>query len=117
MIRNGKCLVSEGEMICRNIFSQGLGLMFRFKKQNLIMVFNHERKISLHNFFVFFPLEVLVLDTNKKVVEMKKNFRPFTFWNSSKQGKYLIELGRRESWGNVKVGDYLLITIEKKCNY
>lgn len=73
------------------MFSQALGLMFR-KKQNLLMTFPKERKISLHMFFVFFPIDVLILDKNKKIVEIKKNFKPFTFWNSKKNGKYVVEL-------------------------
>ena len=59
------------------------------------MEFPEERIISLHNFFVFYPIDVYVLDKNKKVVEEKKNFKPFTFWKSTKKGKYLIEVGRK----------------------
>ena len=69
------------------------------------MIFPQEMKIALHNFFVFYPIEVLVLDEDKKVIEVKKNFIPFTLWNSQKQGKYLIELGLKESKGKVNVGD------------
>ena len=71
------------------------------------MVFNKERNISLHNFFVFYPINVLVLNENKKVIEIKNNFRPFTFWNSKNKGKYLIELGKDESKNKVKVNDLL----------
>jgi len=76
---------------CTNIFSQALGLMFR-RKQNLVMVFKKEKKVSLHMFFVFFPIDILILDSNKKIVEIKKDFKPFTFWNSKKKGKYVVEL-------------------------
>ena len=71
------------------------------------MVFNKERNISLHNFFVFYPINVLVLNENKKVIEIKNNFGPFTFWNSKNKGKYLIELGKDESKNKVKVNDLL----------
>ncbi len=85
-------IISEKEIVCRNIFSQSLGLMFR-KRQNLVMVFKKERKISLHNFFVFYPIDVLLLNEKKEIVEIKRNFRPFTLWASKEKGKYLLELG------------------------
>jgi uncharacterized protein len=99
-------IISNKESVCNNVFSQTLGLMFS-KRKNLIMVFNKERNISLHNFFVFYPINVLVLNENKKVIEIKNNFRPFTFWNSKNKGKYLIELGKDESKNKVKVNDLL----------
>ncbi|MEW5896989.1 MAG: DUF192 domain-containing protein [Nanoarchaeota archaeon] len=96
-------IISKEEIVCRNIFSQSLGLMFR-KKQNLVMIFDKERKVCLHNFFVFFPTDVFVLDKNKKIVEIKRNFRPFSFWNSSRKGKYVIELGEN-GCDKSKIGD------------
>jgi len=84
-------IITEKVRICRTLFSQMRGLMFR-KKQNLLMIFEQERIISLHNFFVFYPIDVLVLDYNLRVVEIKKNFRPGTFWNAQQKGKYLLEL-------------------------
>jgi len=99
-------VISERETICKNIFSKALGLMFS-KRKNLIMFFNKERRISLHNFFVFYPIYIIILDENKKVVEIKENFKPFTFWNSKNKGKYLIELGKEKSKGKVKVNDLL----------
>jgi hypothetical protein len=92
MIRIDNHIISEKELYCTSLYSQARGLMFR-KKQNLIMEFSSERKISLHNFFVFYPIDVLILDQNKKIVDIKKNFKPFTFWTSSVKGKYVVELG------------------------
>jgi len=78
--------------------------MFR-PRRNLVMVFSQEMAVSLHMFFVFYPIDVLLLDEKFRVVEIKENFRPFTIWNSKKKGKYLIELGLEESKGKVKIGD------------
>ena len=71
------------------------------------MIFQKERTISLHNFFVFYPLEILVLDKNKQIIEINYNFKPFTFWTAKHKGKYLIELGLEESKRKVKVGERL----------
>ncbi|MBU1112060.1 MAG: DUF192 domain-containing protein [archaeon] len=98
--------ISEKEINANTYCNQAWGLMFR-KKQNLVMTFKHPRIISLHNFFVFYPLEIVVLDENKKVVEVKKRFSPFTLWSSARKGKYLLELTLPDSKGKCKVGDRL----------
>ncbi len=92
MIVNSKHeIVSQKEIVCNNFLSQARGLMFR-KKKNLLMVFNNERKVSLHNFFVFYPIQVLVLNKNKVVIDKKDNFKPFTFWKSKQKGQFIVEL-------------------------
>ena len=88
--------ISKKEIICKNIFSQARGLMFR-RKQNLVMIFTPERKISLHNLFVFYPIDVILLNKKMEVVEIKRDFKPFTFWTSKNKAKYVIELGKDNS--------------------
>lgn len=80
----------ESVRYCRGMWSQARGLMFR-AKQNLVMEFPSERRVSLHMFFVFYPIDVLVLDSSKKIVEIKKNLKPWTFWSSNHKGKYVVE--------------------------
>ena len=108
MIQNKtrKSTISSSEIICTTMFSQMRGLMFR-KKQNLFMIFPKERYVHLHNFFVFFPLDILVLDTEMKIVEIKQNFWPFTFWSSTEKGKYLLELAFPAEYN---IGDLLKIS-------
>lgn len=110
MIKNKNKIISKKERYCTTLLSQSLGLMFR-RKQNLVMIFKKEKKARLHNFFVFYPIDVLLLDKNKKIVEIKKNFKPFTIWNSKKKGKYVVELGFSSKY---KVGDRLIIQCHKK---
>ncbi|MBI4983456.1 DUF192 domain-containing protein [Candidatus Woesearchaeota archaeon] len=97
-------LLSRKEKICNSFLSQAIGLMFRHR-QNLVMVFPEERKISLHNCFVFYSIDVLIVDAQMKIVEIKRNFKPFGFWNASQKGKYVIELAFPGEYG---VGDHLL---------
>ena len=96
-------VLSENEIICPTLFSQARGLMFR-KRQNLVMTFPEERKLSLHMFFVFFPIDVLLLNENKEVIEIKRNFKPFTFWSSREKGKYVVELAFK---GEYKLKDII----------
>ena len=82
--------------------------MFR-KRQNVVMIFTTEKNISLHNFFVFYPIDVLVVNKNMEIVEIKRQFKPFSFWNPAKKGKYVIELGRDESKNKTSEGDFIEI--------
>jgi len=96
-------LISSHERYCRTALSQALGLMFR-RKQNLIMEFSHEKRVSLHMFFVFFPIDVLLLNSQKEIVEIKRQLKPFSFWRSQQQGKYVVELA---FLGEYKIGEKL----------
>jgi uncharacterized membrane protein (UPF0127 family) len=99
--------ISKQEKRCKSLFSQAIGLMFHHK-QNLVMEFPKQRSISLHNCFVFFPIDVLILDEKMKIVEIKLNFKPFTFWNATQKGKYVIELGDRNK--EYEIGDKVEIS-------
>jgi len=73
--------------------SKAIGLMFSKKrKKALVFVFKEEKIISLHMFFVFYPIDVLWLDKEKRVVQLKENFRPFRIVLAGKPAKYIIEL-------------------------
>ncbi|MBW2996382.1 DUF192 domain-containing protein [Candidatus Woesearchaeota archaeon] len=77
--------------VVNSVFGKARGLMFS-RKKNLMFVFDEEKRISLHMFFVFFPIDVLFLDKDKKIVEIKKNFKPFTFYKSKEKAKYVVEI-------------------------
>ncbi len=62
------------------------------KPKTLIFDFGKEKIIPLHMLFVFFPIDVLFLDKNKKVAEIKENFKPFSFYNPKNKARYIIEL-------------------------
>ena len=80
--------------------------MFRFRKPDfgMVFLFGTERKADLHMLFVFFPIDVLFLDKNKKVVDIKKNFKPFSYYAPKVRAEFVIELpvGRLK---NTKIGD------------
>ena len=86
-----KTLISKNAKICRNIYSKTIGLMFSIEK-SLIFIFENEKNVPLHMFFVFYPIDVLFLDKNKIVVEIKESFKPFTFYTPKKRAKYIIEV-------------------------
>lgn len=79
------------------------------KKKNLVFVFDKERRIGLHMFFVFFPIDVLFLDKDKRIIEMKKNFRPFSLYTSQNKAKYVVELIENH---NYKTGEKVNFTLQ-----
>jgi|SRR3989344_2590441 len=98
--------ISQTELLANTFFQQALGLMFH-RRHNLIMTFNRPQSISLHNFFVFYPLDILLLNEKKEIIEIKHNFKPFTFYtgNKNNNAKYVIELAHRNN--NYQLNDKL----------
>ena len=85
--------LSNNAEVLDGVFSKFIGLMFsKEQKKALIFRFDKEKIISLHMFFVFYPIDVVFLDKNNVVVDKKENFRPFTFFKSNKKAIYAIEL-------------------------
>lgn len=68
------------------------------RKKNLIFVFKNEKRRSLHMFFVFFPIDVLFLDKNKKIIEIKRNLKPFSSYRSKKKAKFIVELAEKHNY-------------------
>ncbi len=96
LIRNAtkKKIIANNAKLCNDIFSKLIGLMFskNNKKNALILKFAEEKIISLHMFFVFYPIDVIFLNKNKIIVDKKENFKPFTFYKSRKKAMYAVEL-------------------------
>ena len=91
--------------ICKSLFSHFRGLMFRFPKNDgLLFIFNYEDFIPLHMLFVFFPINIIYLNCNKKVIKIRKNVIPFVPYIPSVKCKYILEL---KNCKNIKVGDKL----------
>jgi uncharacterized membrane protein (UPF0127 family) len=86
---------------CGSILSRMRGLMFRRAPKALIMAFPKEQKIGLHMMFVFFPIDVLWLDAEQKVVEMREGFRPWTTASPAALAQYAVELPA----GSIKAAD------------
>lgn len=92
--------------ICKSIFSKARGLMFSNRK-DLVFVFGKSRRISLHMFFVFFPIDVYFLDSDQKVIEIKENFKPFRLYKSKKKAKYAVEISTGKKY---KLGQKIIFS-------
>lgn len=87
--------------VCESPWSKACGLMFS-TKNNLVFKFKKDTSVPLHMFFVFFPIDVFYLNSKKQVIEVKKNFRPFTFYSPMKKARYVVEI---PSPTVIKLGD------------
>ncbi|MBI2137951.1 DUF192 domain-containing protein [Candidatus Woesearchaeota archaeon] len=76
---------------CSTPLSKAIGLMFTAKPKALLFYFPRPLEVSLHMLFVFFPIDIILLDEKKKVVELKENLKPWHFFKAANAAKYIIE--------------------------
>jgi len=84
----GKIKVAQG------LFARFKGLMFVKEPQPLVLEFPQSSGVRapIHTFFVKFPIDVIFLDTNFKVVDFIENLPPFKLYTSQSLAKYVLEL-------------------------
>ena len=106
MIRNmskNKVLISKIKF-ARGVHRQILGLMFKSKiDHGLVFNFHIENNHCLHTYFMKVPIDILFLDSNRRVLKTMRNVKPWRFDIRGK-GNYVIELpaGRLS---DTKIGD------------
>lgn len=86
-----KTILADDYRICKTLLSKACGLMFK-GQENLIFIFDEEKIIPLHMWFVFYPIDIIYLDLDQKVVELKEDLKPFTFYTPLHRAQYVLEL-------------------------
>jgi uncharacterized protein len=84
-------IIAKDYDLCTSMWQKARGLMFS-PKRSLVMVFKRPERVPLHMLFVFFPIDVIYLDSHKRVTELKMDFRPFTFHDPIRKASYVIEV-------------------------
>jgi len=75
---------------------------------------SHRIEASIHMLFVFFPIDAVYLDENKKVVDIKRNLRPFSLnYTPKAPSKYLIEIPTHLA-SAIGIGDQLFWELDVK---
>ena len=90
-----KVTLSKDHKVCKTILSKTKGLMFSTKQKTLLFIWEQEKIRNIHMFFVFFPIDVLYLNKEKKVMALKKRLMPFSISNITTPAQYIIELQQR----------------------
>ena len=92
MISIGRRIIAKSYKEAKSIADKGFGLMFKTKvTKPLVFFFDKEKIVSLHMWFVFMPIDVIFLDSNKNIVEILEDFKPFSYYNPKNKAKYVIE--------------------------
>jgi uncharacterized protein len=92
-----KLVISDEKKICESTFSKMKGLMFTLKPKALVFVNNNEIPTPIHMMFMFYPIDVIWLDKDKKVVHIQK-LKPWQF-SESITAKYVVELPEGKAKG------------------
>lgn len=107
--KNSGEILAKSVEIADSFWSRFRGLMFRFnfsEDEALLFEFPKPRKFRIHTFFVFFSIDLIYLNQNYEVVEVKQNLSSWSFHNPDVKANYLVELsGGRLSEKRVEVGD------------
>ena len=96
--------------------SRLMGLMFRKDPENGLILklpsSRSKRGSAIHMFFMRFPLDIIFLDDDKKVVDMV-SIRPWKTYTPRSPAKYVVEL-KEGSINNYKleIGDEMDFTRE-----
>jgi len=95
------------------------GLMYRDhmdKKQGMLFIFPDERPRSFYMKNTHIPLDIIYINSNKKVVSIQENAKPFDETSLPSEGaaKYVLEInsGLSNTW-NIEPGDHVEFSILK----
>ena len=94
MIRNTtkRTVIARDFKKCKNIFSKAFGLMLKNNITPLVFVFYREKFVPIHTLLVMRPIDLIYLDRNMTVVDLKENMVPYRFYTPKSRAMYLLEL-------------------------
>lgn len=80
---------------CNSFSKKFRGLMFSYRR-NLLFDLGKESwlKAFIHTFFVFFPVKVYWLNSNKEIIDYKV-VKPFRFGVPSSRARYIVEISKK----------------------
>lgn len=112
MIKKDEKVIASRIVSCDSIFSKAFGLRFKWLKKDsaFVFCFDTSQKVLMDMWFVFYPIDVIFLDSKGVIVELKKRFLPFAFYSSKRESVTIIELcnGSIDNF-SLNVGDRLVI--------
>jgi len=94
MIRNATkdTVLANKCVICSNLFTRGLGLMFRKKITPTILAFRKSSAASIHTFFMRKSIDVLFLDDCCRVTDLVRGLQPRKFYKPVQKAVFVLEL-------------------------
>ncbi len=111
-------VIASRSRIADSVVKRAVGLMFsKPTEAAMTLKFPKDVPISLHTYFVFFPIDILFVDSKLHIVEMVSAMQPFTTYSAESRASYVVELPAgtiRKT--RTKVGDEIafLKVVERK---
>ena len=106
-----KKILADNVIVYDNFFMKFFGLRFSKKLKNEAILFVNKKESRLNSivdmFFVKFPLDVLWLDKNMKVVD-KATLRTYTFRIPKRKAMYIVEIESGKT-KEIRTGDKIKI--------
>ncbi|MFT4309300.1 MAG: DUF192 domain-containing protein [Candidatus Woesearchaeota archaeon] len=91
-VYKGQSLVSRAEVANTN-WEKCKGLMFS-RQKDILFNFQKDKKLKFHMVFVFYPIDIIFMDHEYKIVDLKKSFCPFTCYYSRAKSSHVLELAK-----------------------
>ncbi len=111
-ILNKNVIIADKVKHYKNFFLKVKGLMFSkaLKKNEAIIIEAKKEGVletTVHMLFVFYSIDIVWLNSDKEVVDIKENVHPFTLRLAPKKAaKYIIEL-KKGAAKQIKLGGRL----------
>ena len=87
-------LIAKNIEFARTMLAQSLGLMFRKgmpHSYSMIFTLQKPSQVNVHMLFVFFPLDVIFLDKEKKIMGFSQ-LKPWVGYKGMENIKYILEM-------------------------
>ena len=93
MIRNltRHTCIARNAVVLTSSLGHARGLMFQREIIPHVLLFKTERKVSLHTFFFAAPIDVVFVNTQKVVCEIREHLVPFSFCMPHTKAQCVIE--------------------------
>jgi len=93
VIRNitRKTIIAKNQIILNTLAGHMAGLMFKREITPHVLLFEREKRVSLHTFFVSAPIDLMFVNKDNTVVELKENLAPFSLYFPQMRALFIIE--------------------------
>ncbi|HOI18452.1 MAG TPA: DUF192 domain-containing protein [Candidatus Woesearchaeota archaeon] len=113
ILKNNNIIFSKAKIL-KGFFEKSIGLILRRElneNEALLFRFNKPRIYSFHMFFVFFPIDIIWLNEKMEIVEIYKNFKPFSIYSPKNIATNVLEMRKGSiAKHGLSLGDKLFIS-------
>jgi len=94
LLKYNGVVIAKNIEFAKTILKQALGLMFRRSIPSdyaMIFILKKPSNVNVHMLFVFFPIDIIFLNEEKKVCHFSR-LKPWVGFKAIKNIKYLLEM-------------------------